>query len=315
MRFSSPLCFAALAVLAATIGWSAPVRADQRIHAERSLYRDVSVYQNDQVRCMVFARAGNAPGLGNPGLGSAGVGSSRQGCIFLQEPDKVVFDYIHLLTGSLFLEPVPKRILIVGLGVGTQTNLLMRVVPGAKIDVVELDPAVVKIARDYFNFRESENTTVTVQDGRVFVKRSGRAGAIYDLIILDAFGEQYIPEHMITREFIQEVKAIMAPRGVLAVNTFSGSSLYDNESVTYQAVFPKFFNLRMSNRIIIARNGDLPGHAELQANAAMLTPALKPFSIAVDKVLSLFTSEPDWKNDARILTDQYSPANLLNVTK
>ena len=44
--------------------------------------------------------------------------------------------------------------------------------------------------------------------------------------LLDAFDADYIPEHMLTREFLQEVKSIMAPGGVIVANTFSDSALY-----------------------------------------------------------------------------------------
>ena len=59
----------------------------------------------------------------------------------------------------------------------------------------------------------------------------------YDLIMLDAFDHEYIPEHLLTQEFLQEVKSLLAPGGVLAANTFSSSRLYDHESTTYAAVF------------------------------------------------------------------------------
>ena len=59
----------------------------------------------------------------------------------------------------------------------------------------------------------------------------------YDLVMLDAFNEDYIPEHMLTREFLQELKAVMTPNGTIVANTFSGTELYDHESTTYKAVF------------------------------------------------------------------------------
>src|ERR1044072_4356923 len=95
-------------------------------------------------------------------------------------------------------------------------------------------------------------------DGRVFVKRAIREGRRYDLIMLDAFDHEYIPEHLLTREFLQEVNSLLAPGGVLAANTFSSSRLYDHESVTYAAVFGSFYNLKRDNRVILAMKGGLP---------------------------------------------------------
>ena len=76
--------------------------------------------------------------------------------------------------------------------------------------------------------------------------------------MLDAYERQYIPEHMLTREFLTEVRSLLTPDGVVAANTFSSSRLYQNESVTYRSVFGPFYNLKSGNRVILAANGALP---------------------------------------------------------
>src|ERR1044072_1928781 len=126
-------------------------------------------------------------------------------------------------------------------------------------------------------------------DGRVFVKRAIREGRRYDLIMLDAFDHEYIPEHLLTQEFLTEVKSLLAPGGVLAANTFSSSRLYDHESTTYASVFPQFFNLKRENRVIIASNGPLPDDATLRANSAKFEKAFDSFGFSADKVLTFFS--------------------------
>ena len=64
-------------------------------------------------------------------------------------------------------------------------------------------------------------TDVFEEDGRVFAKRMGKQGIRYDLVMLDAFDHEYIPEHMLTREFLLEIKGLLTPQGVLAANTFA----------------------------------------------------------------------------------------------
>ncbi len=79
--------------------------------------------------------------------------------------------------------------------------------------------------------------------------------------MLDAFNGDYIPEHLMTREYLAETRALLTSDGVLASNTFAISRLYHNESVTYADVFGPFFNLRSddtANRVIIASRGALP---------------------------------------------------------
>jgi spermidine synthase len=144
------------------------------------------------------------------------------------------------------------------------------------------------------------------------VKRAGRQGLKYDLVMLDAFEADYIPEHMLTKEFLEEVKAIMTPNGVLAANTFSSSALYDHESVTYRAVFGTFFNLKIGNRIILTRLGGINDFADIRANVAKFDAEFRRRGGDPDHLLRLMDTRIDWNPNARILTDQYSPSNVLN---
>jgi spermidine synthase len=274
--------------------------ADQMklLHSERSLYREVLVYQTGTVRCICFTR--------NCRIG-------RQSCQDTKTPDRIVMHYPQMMLSALYVNPQPKSVLIVGLGGGTIPRALKELVPTAHIDIVEIDPAVVKVARQFFDFADGGNVRVIESDGRVQVKRAMRQERRYDLIMLDAFDHEYIPEHLLTREFLTEVKSLLVPGGVLAANTFSSSKLYDHESATYASVFPQFFNLKRENRVIIATNGPLPEKAQLQANSTRFAAAFDSFGFSGEGMLPLFSRDRDWKTDARVLTDQYSPANLLNL--
>jgi spermidine synthase len=268
------------------------------LHSQRSLYREVLVYESAAERCLCFTR-------------QCRIG--RQSCIDMRQPDRMVMNYPQMMLGSLYLSPAPRNVLIIGLGGGTIPRALTRLVPGAQIDIVEIDPAVVEVAKRYFLFSESERVKVFEADGRVFVKRALREQRRYDIIMLDAFDHEYIPEHLLTREFLTEVKALLGPRGVLAANTFSSSRLYDHESVTYAAVFPDFYNLKRENRVVIASAGPLPDMEQVREASARFAQAFKPFGVDSDTLLSRFSTRRDWDAGARVLTDQYSPANLLNT--
>src|SRR5262245_53969623 len=119
MRRLIALGLAGLAALA-----TATAVAQQRtIHEERSLYRNISVVELGDERCMLF-RA-------RRGLG-------RESCMLMTDPDKLVFDYAPMMLSSLFLNPDPKKILIIGQGGGTLPMALKKLVPNAEIDVVEI---------------------------------------------------------------------------------------------------------------------------------------------------------------------------------
>jgi spermidine synthase len=268
------------------------------VHSERSLYREVLVYEQSGERCMCFTS-------------QCRIG--RQSCIDLSNPRHFALNYTKMaMGGMLFTGAAPKRMLIVGLGGGTIPTAMREILPDAQIDVVEIDPAVTKVAQKYFGFKPDAKMKVYEVDGRVYVKRAIREGKKYDAILLDAFDHEYIPEHLLTREFLTEVKSLLAPEGVLVGNTFSSSKLYDHESTTYAAVFGRFFNLKTGNRVIVARPAGLPTEAQLRERALQYEPALRGFGVDALAVLPLFTTRTDWDAGARVLTDQYSPANLLN---
>ena len=286
-----------LALLASFM--TTPSTAMNIIHTEKSLYRNILVYEEDEQRCMSFTRHNR---------------TARQSCQSLDEPDQFVFSYTKMMMGALYLNPHPRNILIVGLGGGVLPTALSRMFPDAGIDVVEIDPAVVKVARQFFGFNPKPNVRVFEEDGRVFVKRAGKSSQRYELIMLDAFDHEYIPEHLLTREFLLEVKTLLTADGVLAANTFSSSRLYHHESTTYQSVFGLFYNLRveLKNRVVLAKMDGLPLRDAIERNANLLEEKLKLLGFGGDWLMPLFSTDRDWNPDARVLTDQYSPSNLLN---
>lgn len=269
------------------------------IHTEKSLYRNIVIYEEGDQRCMSFSQRDQ---------------SARQTCKSLGDPNAFVFTYTKMMMGALYLNPTPRNVLIIGLGGGVLPMALAAIYPDTVIDIVEIDPAVVKVASQFFGFHSGPKIRVIEEDGRVFAKRAGKADQRYDLIMLDAFDHQYIPEHLLTQEFLLEIKKLLTPDGVLAANTFSTSRLYDHESTTYQSVFGVFYNLRVQykNRIILAKLDGLPTRDAIERNATTLEEKLKPLGFGREWLLPLFSTERDWKPEARILTDQYSPSNLLN---
>ncbi len=276
----------------------------ETIHSERSLYRNILVEEKRGLRCLKFNVKSE---------------KTQQSCMLVDDPQRLVFNYTKMLFASLLVNPNPERILIVGLGGGTMSNSLHQIFPNATITNVEIDPAVIKVARNYFDFFENEKVTSVVQDGRIFVKRAVLKKQKYDWIILDAFNGDYIPEHLMTQEFLHETKQLLSGNGVLAANTFSISKLYNLESATYQSVFGDFFNVRNkqhSNRIILTSEKPLPTGSVIAARAKALAPMLAPFNVNITEISRYMTStttEQDWPKATRLLTDQYSPANLLNL--
>ncbi len=291
--------FAILISLVLSLAGAFPADAQTRLlHQERSLYRNIFVTQDGQERCMLFRYP-------RP--------NGRQSCKLLNNPSKLIFDYTQMMLSGLYLNPNPQKILIIGEGGGTIPTALQSIVPNAQIDVVEIDAAVDRVARQFFDLKPAAKTNIIIEDGRVFIKRQINQMPNYDMVLLDAFADDYIPEHLLTREFMEEVKRILKPDGVIVGNTFSSSALYDYESVTYAAAFGTYFNLKLGNRIVLAKLGGLPPIEQVRMNAATVEPALSKLGTGQSFLLPLITTKTDWNPNTRVLTDQFSPSNLLNA--
>jgi predicted membrane-bound spermidine synthase len=100
------------------------------------------------------------------------------------------------------------------LGVGIVPSEFAR--EGVKVDVVEINEGVLPVARELFDC-ETERMHVVIGDGRYFLNQSTN---VYDAVILDAFLGDSSPSHLMSRQAFQAVKRLLAPTGVLVMNTF-----------------------------------------------------------------------------------------------
>jgi spermidine synthase len=264
------------------------------VHRERSLYRDVLVVdQGEGYRCVAFAR--------QPGA---------QSCILRSNPDILALPYSRGVFAALTANPKARRVLVIGLGGGVIPRALRRIDPDMRIDVVELDPAVADVARRYFGYREDPRLRTHIGDGRVFVRRQLRAGVRYDIVVIDAFERVYVPEHFLTREFLSQVKAVLAPGGMVASNTFTRGPLVRYEAATYQAVFGevRMNDMLLGSRILLAGRDGIPPVETLTANAEAMR---RPLSRIGVQPWDLISKPQPRAVGVRPLTDQYSPANLM----
>jgi hypothetical protein len=114
-----------------------------------------------------------------------------------------------------FYDGRPRRVGIIGLGVGSFTAWGR---PGDYFRVYELDPDVVKIAREQFWYLTDARAKVDVVtgDGRLSMERDPPQK--FDLISVDAFSSGSIPIHLLTREALRAYQRHLAPGGVIVYN-------------------------------------------------------------------------------------------------
>jgi hypothetical protein len=108
-----------------------------------------------------------------------------------------------------------ERVAILGNAGGTTARAMGVYYPDAEIDGVELDPAVSRVGRRYFGMGDNPRLTVHDVDARPFLRASdGR----YDLIVVDAYRQPYVPFYLATREFFRLVREHLTPGGIVALN-------------------------------------------------------------------------------------------------
>jgi spermidine synthase len=167
------------------------------------------------------------------------------------------------------LERPPQRVAILGNGAGTTARAYGRFFPGARVDGVEIDPALEEVGRRYFDLGSNPNLTVHNEDARPWLRR---ADSGYQVIVVDSYRQPYVPFYLATREFFDLVSERLAPGGVVVVNVGHPEGNDDLETVisrTMSAVFPNVLRdpFDDSNTLLVAGEG--------AASAGRLRAAIK----------------------------------------
>ncbi len=108
----------------------------------------------------------------------------------------------------------PKRVAILGNAAGTAARMYGHYFPRARVDGVEIDGELTDIGRRFFDLGGPNLHTYT-DDARPWLRRSQ---GDYDVIVVDAYRQPYIPFYLSTREFFALVRERLAPGGVVVVN-------------------------------------------------------------------------------------------------
>jgi hypothetical protein len=134
--------------------------------------------------------------------------------------------------------------LVIGNAGGTVARAYGRFYPWVWIDGVELDPAVSAAARRYLGLGDNPHLRVITADGQPYLALTKRR---YDLIVVDAYRQPYIPFYLTTREFFSLVREHLRPGGIVALNvaaTPEDHRLSRAIGTTLLSVFPQAWRWR-----------------------------------------------------------------------
>ena len=169
--------------------------------------------------------------------------------IDLSQPHVLQFEYLRFLSASFLLRPQPESVLIVGLGGGAMIHFLRHVDPKLRIDAVEIDPVVVRLADEYFNTRSGAGINIITGDGLKFLAETGQK---YDVIYVDAFLKPAAdtdatgaPLNLRTQKFYKVMQSRLNRDGLVAFNLNPHSDL-TGDLRNIEEVFPQTYVFPMS---------------------------------------------------------------------
>lgn len=188
------------------------------------------------------------------------------------ETGDLLFDYQKYWKLAQVLCPKIDHAVFLGAGAFGMPEKLSLQYPAAEVDVVEVDPEVIDVGRRFFKLDDYPRVKAQAADARRFLRTTPTR---YDLVFGDAYnGVEYIPAHLVTREFFRELKARLTEKGVFVMNVIGAVQGHDGDlfwritnslrpSFAHVQVYaPSSDPLLRQNLIIVASDADIDSSVE-----------------------------------------------------
>ena len=149
--------------------------------------------------------------------------SEIQSRMQLDDPQGLDLAYTRTMMASLLFQPHPRRISMIGLGGGSLAKFCHRHLPQAQIRVAEINPHVIALRDDFDIPPDSDRFAVLLADGARFVRTPA---AEADLLLIDGFDYDGMPEVLGTQRFYDDCLACLRPGGLMVQNLHLGDARY-----------------------------------------------------------------------------------------
>lgn len=143
-----------------------------------------------------------------------------QSCMDLARPDSLDLAYTRTMMGFLLFHPRPLRIGMIGLGGGSLTKFCYRHLPEADITVLEINPHVIALRREFSVPEDDARFRVIRADGSRYVR--AHEGA-FDVLLVDGYDSDGLPGVLSSKRFYDDVFDCLRPSGVMAANIHLGN--------------------------------------------------------------------------------------------
>ena len=237
--------------------------------------------------------------------------------IDLADPRRLVIPYTATLFAAMLVNPVPDRVLNIGLGAGAFNRLFEPTFKAASLTTAEIDPMMVDVAETYTGLQPDDRDKIVINDGRRYLRQTEQQ---WDWIVLDAYvRKSQVPPQFTTVEFYNLIMSRLSANGVFVDNLHAGTELFQSTVKTLVAVFPQvvlFTVPGFGNVIAVAVTYKTP-NLEQQIRSADLhrLPSLKSWNVDFSAIRdSLLTVDRiRLPPNIKILTDDFSPAEYLDT--
>lgn len=210
---------------------------DGRLEADLvSRYSHIRVRRQGSVRALLFVRDSGEEVV--------------ETYLNLDRPHELITEYTQVMFVSYLTRPRPKKVLLVGLGGASMVQFLKAYDPEVELDVVEIDQAIVDVAKKYFLVREDEKTKIIVSDAVTYLTGSPPR---YDVVYMDAFlkpsrqtDSTGAPLKLKAGPFQRDIlRKALAPDGTVVFNLNAHAGVAD-DIASISATFPQTYVYRLS---------------------------------------------------------------------
>jgi len=180
----------------------------------------------------------------------------------LDDPFALDLEYTRTMMGFLLLRPEPERIVMVGLGGGSLAKFCHRHLPGASIEVAEINPHVIALRDEFHVPPDDARLQVLHADGARFV-REHTGGA--DVMVVDGFTTDGLPLRLSSQRFYDDCERLLAADGVLVVNLHCGHRNY--------ATWLERLRRAFGGEVLVVEDGELSNGIVFACKGAALARA------------------------------------------
>lgn len=150
--------------------------------------------------------------------------------------------YLNYFLIPYLLQPKAKKILLIGFGSGLLVNQYEKLFENlVRIDVVDIEKNILQLAKEFFNFKESEKFSFNLQDALVYLRSNRKK---YDIIAVDVAGNEGLDRRFFEDEYFGLIKKSLKKDGVYIFNSCANTDLKEKNTFFGFTVdiFKRFFS-------------------------------------------------------------------------